>query len=126
VAPTLLKTRVGAGLRETAVRILSWNLAYWKPGQFNSIANRRRQWILIGALRPDVALLQECRPPDVVRDPGCVYTGSTDAEHLLELVVRQRRIFLDVMSAMKPIGPVPTVPILLHHLAAAHPTDEPA
>ena len=47
------------------MRVLSWNMAYWKPGRFNTVANRRRQWALIGALCPDIALLQECRPPDL-------------------------------------------------------------
>jgi exonuclease III len=46
-------------------------MAYWKPGQFNTVANRRRQWALIGALTPDIALLQECRPTDLVlHGPG--------------------------------------------------------
>jgi hypothetical protein len=40
-------------------------MAYWKPGPFNIVVNRRRQWALIGAHAPDVALLQECRPPDL-------------------------------------------------------------
>jgi exonuclease III len=41
-------------------------MAYMKPGAFKAIANRRRQWSLLGALAPDVALLQECRPGDRV------------------------------------------------------------
>lgn len=47
------------------MRVISWNMAYWKPAGFNSLANRRRQWSLLGALSPDVALLQECRPSDL-------------------------------------------------------------
>jgi hypothetical protein len=47
------------------MRVLSWNMAYWKPGRFNNVTNRRRQWALIAALAPDIALLQECRPPDL-------------------------------------------------------------
>lgn len=36
-----------------------------KPGRLKSRENRRRQWALIGAVSPDVALLQECRPGDL-------------------------------------------------------------
>lgn len=46
------------------MRIVSWNMAYWKPGGFNAVANRQRQWSLLLALGPDLALLQECRPGD--------------------------------------------------------------
>ena len=47
------------------VRIVSWNLAFGKPGPYRSYSNRRRQWALLGALAPDIALLQECRPTDL-------------------------------------------------------------
>lgn len=47
------------------MRLLTWNMAYWKPAGFKTIENRRRQWALLGALGPDVALLQECRPDDL-------------------------------------------------------------
>lgn len=47
------------------MRLVSWNLAYMKPGAFKTIDNRRRQWALLAALLPDVALLQECRPDDI-------------------------------------------------------------
>jgi endonuclease/exonuclease/phosphatase family metal-dependent hydrolase len=47
------------------MRVLTWNMAYMKPGRFKSRENRRRQWALIGAISPDVALLQECRPGDL-------------------------------------------------------------
>lgn len=47
------------------MRVLTWNLDYWTPGAYRSIENRRRQWSLIAALAPDVALLQECRPEDM-------------------------------------------------------------
>lgn len=47
------------------VRVVSWNLAFGKPGAYKSYSNRRRQWALLGALAPDIALLQECRPSDL-------------------------------------------------------------
>jgi endonuclease/exonuclease/phosphatase family metal-dependent hydrolase len=47
------------------VRVVSWNLAYGKPGRFKTIENRRKQWALLAALAPDIALLQECRPNDL-------------------------------------------------------------
>ncbi len=47
------------------VRVISWNLAYGKPAGFKTIANRRRQWALLGAVAADVVLLQECRPSDL-------------------------------------------------------------
>lgn len=40
-------------------------MAYMKPGRFKTIMNRRRQWRLLEAVLPDVALLQECRPDDL-------------------------------------------------------------
>jgi endonuclease/exonuclease/phosphatase family metal-dependent hydrolase len=46
-------------------RLVSWNLAYGKPAAYKTVENRRRQWALLGALAPDIALLQECRPPDL-------------------------------------------------------------
>lgn len=46
------------------MRIVSWNMAYWKPAGFRAITNRRRQWAYLTALAPDIALLQECRPGD--------------------------------------------------------------
>jgi exonuclease III len=49
------------------VRVVSWNLAYMKPGSFKTISNRQRQWALLAALAPDVALLQECRPDDLAQ-----------------------------------------------------------
>lgn len=48
------------------MRVVSWNMAYMKPAAFKTIANRRRQWALLGALAPDIALLQECRPGDLL------------------------------------------------------------
>lgn len=48
------------------MRLLSWNMAYMKPGAFKMVANRERQWALLAELAPDVALLQECRPDDIV------------------------------------------------------------
>lgn len=47
------------------LRVVSWNRAYGKPARFKTIAIRRRQWALIAALAPDIALLQECRPSDL-------------------------------------------------------------
>jgi hypothetical protein len=47
------------------MRAISWNMAYWKPSTYKTVENRRRQWSLIAALAPDVALLQECRPADL-------------------------------------------------------------
>jgi endonuclease/exonuclease/phosphatase family metal-dependent hydrolase len=63
-----------------ALRLVSWNLAYGKPAAYKTVENRRRQWALLGALAPDIALLQECRPPDLedhaprwmVREYRCV------------------------------------------------------
>lgn len=40
-------------------------MAYWKPASYKSVKNRRRQWALLAALEPDIALLQECRPADL-------------------------------------------------------------
>ncbi len=45
--------------------VMSWNMGYWKPSHYRTIENRRRQWALVAALSPDVALLQECRPEDL-------------------------------------------------------------
>jgi exonuclease III len=42
-------------------------MAYWKPGHFNTLTNRQRQWSFLLALAPDIALLQECRPGDFAR-----------------------------------------------------------
>ncbi|NCT90981.1 hypothetical protein GXB85_08485 [Cellulomonas sp. APG4] len=47
------------------MRVVTWNLAYMKPSRHKTPANRRRQWALLAALAPDVALLQECRPADL-------------------------------------------------------------
>lgn len=47
------------------MRVVTWNMAYMKPSRHKSVANRRRQWALLGALAPDIALLQECRPTDL-------------------------------------------------------------
>jgi len=47
------------------LRVLSWNLGYHTPGSFKARTNRRRQWALLLALDPDIALLQECRPEDL-------------------------------------------------------------
>src|SRR5262245_63405466 len=47
------------------MRIVSWNMGYMKPAAYKTIANRRRQWSLLAALAPDIALLQECRPGDL-------------------------------------------------------------
>jgi len=47
------------------MRVVSWNLAYWKPGRYKTVENRRRQWSYLLGLEPDVALLQECRPTDL-------------------------------------------------------------
>ena len=53
------------------LRVVSWNLAYGKPAAYNTVENRRRQWALLAALAPDIALLQECRPPDLnIHAPG--------------------------------------------------------
>jgi hypothetical protein len=41
-------------------------MAYMKPAAYKTIGNRRRQWSVLGALSPDVALLQECRPGDLL------------------------------------------------------------
>ncbi|MBE1514115.1 endonuclease/exonuclease/phosphatase family protein [Nesterenkonia halotolerans] len=50
-------------MKET--RVVSWNMAYMKPGKFRGRENRRRQWALLAALAPDLALLQECQPADL-------------------------------------------------------------
>ena len=47
------------------MRVLTWNMAYMKPGRYKAAANRRRQWALLGAIAPDIALRQECRPSDL-------------------------------------------------------------
>jgi len=47
------------------MRVVSWNLAYMKPAGFKKVENRRRQWEFLGALQPDIAMLQECRPADL-------------------------------------------------------------
>lgn len=47
------------------MRVVSWNMAYMKPGKFRGRENRRRQWALLAALDPDIALLQECQPADL-------------------------------------------------------------
>lgn len=47
------------------MRILTWNMAYMTPSTYKSVANRKRQWALLAALQPDIALLQECRPTDL-------------------------------------------------------------
>jgi len=47
------------------MRVVSWNLAYMKPAGFKEVENRRRQWEFLGALQPDIAMLQECRPEDL-------------------------------------------------------------
>lgn len=47
------------------MRVVSWNMAYWKFASYKSVANRRRQWSYLMALAPDLALLQECRPGDL-------------------------------------------------------------
>ncbi len=52
---------------DTVMRVVSWNLAYWKPGHYKTLENRRRQWAHLLALNPDVVLLQECRPGDFTR-----------------------------------------------------------
>lgn len=53
------------------MRVLTWNLAFMKPGPFKALRNRQRQWALIAAITPDIALLQECRPEDLTaRAPG--------------------------------------------------------
>lgn len=47
------------------MRVLTWNMAYMKPGRYKGTPNRRRQWALLAAIAPDIALLQECRPSDL-------------------------------------------------------------
>ena len=49
------------------MKVISWNLAYWKPAHFKSRENRCRQWTHLLALEPDIVLLQECRPTDFER-----------------------------------------------------------
>lgn len=41
------------------MRVISWNLACWKPGHFASTHNRRRIWGEIVAMGADLYLLQE-------------------------------------------------------------------
>lgn len=41
------------------MRVISWNLACWKPGHFASNANRQRIWGEIAAMGADLYLLQE-------------------------------------------------------------------
>jgi len=48
------------------MRVVSWNLAYMKPARFKEVENRRRQWEFLGDLQPDIAMLQECRPEDLI------------------------------------------------------------
>jgi hypothetical protein len=55
----------GSAVVRGVLRLVSWNLAYGKPAGYKTEENRRRQWALLGALAPDLALLQECRPPDL-------------------------------------------------------------
>lgn len=47
------------------MRVVSWNMGYMRPAAYKTTANRRRQWALLGALAPDIAVLQECRPDDL-------------------------------------------------------------
>jgi exonuclease III len=37
-----------------------------KPAKFKRVENRRRQWKFLGDLQPDIAMLQECRPKDII------------------------------------------------------------
>lgn len=51
----------------TVLRVVSWNLGYWTPGAgYKTIVNRTRQWEWLASLDPDLVLVQECRPEDVV------------------------------------------------------------
>jgi exonuclease III len=51
--------------RAQALRVASWNMAFWNWGHYKSTSNRRRQWAFLLALGPDIAFLQECRPEDL-------------------------------------------------------------
>jgi len=50
--------------------VVTWNLAYWTPGAFNSIPNQQRQWRFLLDLDPDVMLVQECRLEDLAAVDG--------------------------------------------------------
>ena len=84
------------------MRVVSWNMAYWKPGGFNAVANRRRQWALIGALGPDIALLQECRPPDIT-DNGPAWLRS---EYEVIGTIPARWTACSAVVARRSLGPV--------------------
>ena len=49
------------------MRVVSWNLAYMTPAKYKAHENRYRQWSYIASLKPDIVLLQECRPEDSMR-----------------------------------------------------------
>ena len=46
------------------MRVVSWNIAWWKPAHFKSNVNRRRIWGEIVAMGADIYLLQEVNVAD--------------------------------------------------------------
>jgi hypothetical protein len=53
-----------AGLTISTMRIVTWNMDYW---QHHAVHAEAWHWLL-DELDPDLALLQECVPPDWVRE----------------------------------------------------------
>lgn len=92
---------VSGGAMLELVRVVTWNLAYGKPAGFKRIENRRRQWALLAALAPDIALLQECRPTDLMAHAPMWMSEEYSCVGLLEpgwrlrtsLLVRQPHAF---------------------------------
>jgi exonuclease III len=91
------------------LRVVSWNLAYWKPRGFNRVENRRRQWALLAALAPDIALLQECRPAD--RFDNAPAWMAPDYEHVG--AIPPRWTACTAILARKPLTIVPIDPDVL-------------
>src|SRR4051794_17789646 len=83
------------------MRVVSWNMAYWKPGHFKTQVNRQRQWALLMALAPDVALLQECRPDDLA---ACA-PGWGQSEYELVGAIPPRWTACTVILARRSLGP---------------------
>jgi len=46
------------------VTVISWNMDIWKKATFGGDRDHlRRAWQFLADLRPDIALVQEARPP---------------------------------------------------------------
>ncbi len=83
------------------MRIVTWNLGYMLPGPYKARANRQRQWeTLVGDLRPDVALLQECRPDDL----GLVADAARASEYEVVGKIPRRWIACSAVLARRGLG----------------------